>query len=104
MASNANTPCLSSALHGYEATTTMFAVLANAALAYFVIFRTEKKLQAYSRVLLCGCLVDFAYTLSSYIFEIVSSSNGYRLGYTKQQLLDKTENAFSILTFDQGCM
>lgn len=64
-------PCLHPALRASEAVAATLGVLLNMTLAILIIFRTEKELRPYARVLLCNCCVDGIFSLLAYVFEFV---------------------------------
>lgn len=68
----ARPPCLHPVLRPTGVATAILGLLLNVLLASLIVFRTEKELRLYGRVLLCNCCVDGVYSMFSYVFEIVS--------------------------------
>lgn len=64
--------CLPAGLHTFDSIASALGLILNATLAWLIMFRTEKELQSYRRVLICSCCVDSAFSLMSYVFEVVS--------------------------------
>lgn len=65
-------PCLGSYFAIVEASSFAWALLLNATLAVLIVKKTSSELRAYSRVLLCNCVVDSVFTTVSFLVEPVS--------------------------------
>lgn len=74
--------CLGSYFAIAEASSFVWALLLNATLAVLIIRKTSNELRAYSRVMLCNCVVDTVFTTVSFLVEPVrklGSANYFQL-------------------------
>lgn len=68
-------PCLGEHLRLLATVSTPLSLLLNFILYLLIRFKTTKELRAYSRVLLCNCLADSAFTVVSFLMQMVSGES-----------------------------
>lgn len=62
---------LFSILRVLEAVAAVSGLVLNVTLAFLICFRGNPTLKAYSRVLVCNCIVDMAFSVVGYVVEMV---------------------------------
>lgn len=68
----AKPPCTHSVVRAIEGGVSMMGLVLNIVLSFLIIFRTEKELRLYGRVLLFGSVLNAVFSLSTFTFGIVS--------------------------------